>query len=283
MNYVLGFRDADGAPVTGLAATFTCFRTVSGNSTITYPTITSLYGGIYTFAYSATTGIDVAYVIDGTATITDSNHRYKMGIVSPNDDNVAVSNLQVGANSVTITVVDSSDGTTPVPDVSMLIENSGQTAVINSGKTDASGQVVVALDDGTYKVTLAKSMWNFTVPETLTVSGTTTDSYEGTEVSPSTPSANNQTLYDHVLHADGTGASGAVVTAYIVSVPTESSSNFVSNAKVSSTCDTNGYFELELIQGITVNIVIKDGTSVLFNDTITVSADATKELSAYSY
>jgi hypothetical protein len=83
-----------------------------------------------------------------------------------------------GANQTTITVEDS--GSSPIADVSVQVLNSAQTLLLDIKDTDSNGQVVFALDDGSYKIRLAKSQYSFTVPEDLTVSGTTVDTYDGT-------------------------------------------------------------------------------------------------------
>jgi len=89
-----------------------------------------------------------------------------------------------GANTVTITVTKAD--ATPIPTCTVNIRNSGDTLTVTSGETDANGQVVFYIDDGSYLAYLEKNAYSFTTPETLTVSGTTTDTYIGAAVAGTT-------------------------------------------------------------------------------------------------
>ena len=53
--------------------------------------------------------------------------------------------------------------------------------------TDVNGDAIFALDDGSYDVILRKNFVDFTVPESLTVSGDATHDYSGTLIEVSTP------------------------------------------------------------------------------------------------
>ena len=91
-----------------------------------------------------------------------------------------------GANVVTLTVVDTAAA--PIAGVTVYVYNSAETTLISYGTTSSLGTVGLLLDNGTYKVRLAKlSVYTFTNPQTLTVSGATTATYTGTLISPSPP------------------------------------------------------------------------------------------------
>jgi hypothetical protein len=92
-----------------------------------------------------------------------------------------------GANAVTITVEDDITSS-PVPAVQVQIRNETETTLLATQETDSIGEVGFLLDDGTYKVRLRKlGAYTFSNPETLVVSGTTQDTYQGTIISPSAP------------------------------------------------------------------------------------------------
>lgn len=86
----------------------------------------------------------------------------------------------VGANSVTLTIEETD--TTAIVGAEVQLLNTAQTIVLDTKITDSNGQVVFSADDGSYKVRLSKSQTTFTVPETLTVLGTTTQTYNGTPI-----------------------------------------------------------------------------------------------------
>ncbi len=86
-----------------------------------------------------------------------------------------------GANTVTITVETALS--VAIAGAKVTIYNSDNTLLLDSKDTDSSGQAVFYLDDASYKVRLQKSQVTFTAAEDLTVSGTTTDTYNGTPLS----------------------------------------------------------------------------------------------------
>jgi len=124
-----------------------------------------------------TAAITAAGVADAVWDETLADH------VAAGSTGEALSNLSagdVGANTVTITVEDVA--TDPVADVSVSIFDSGNTVLQTRTLTNSSGIATVALDDATYKVRLSRSGYAFIVPETLTVSGDTADTYTATAV-----------------------------------------------------------------------------------------------------
>ena len=90
-----------------------------------------------------------------------------------------------GANTVTLTI--QAPGGTAQAGASVTIKNAAETATIYAGVTDASGQVVVALNNGTYHVLVSKpgvATWSTTV---VVVSGTTAQTIVGTLFAPTPP------------------------------------------------------------------------------------------------
>jgi hypothetical protein len=142
-----------------------------------------------------------------------------------------------GANSVTITVNDA----VPVPilGVEVQVWNAAQTVKLDSKNTNSSGIVVFALDDGAYKVVLAKPQYSFTVPEDLTVSGTTTDTYAGAAIviTPSSGAGENEVSIFVSSQRPTVSLASLTGTAEIISLPAELSGVFYSGQKVNGTYD----------------------------------------------
>lgn len=192
-----------------------------------------------------------------------------------------VNNAGAGANTVTITVND--ENTNPVPDVSVVVRDSGDNTTFASGDTDANGQISFNLDDATYAVRLQKLGYVAdNIPDTLVVSGDTTDTMTMTAVSPSTPSGTNQTLYGYIYDPDGTYAEGASVVAQIVTLPQIVSGAVISKQQLSDTVDSSGYFELAILQGAVVNIKATDtDENEILSENITITTDSTRDLADY--
>lgn len=126
-----------------------------------------------------------------------------------------------GANEVILTV--ETAGHVPIASVAVHIWNSAQTLLIASGVTSALGMVTIALDDGSYKVRLNKIGYNFTVPENLTVSGDTDDTYTGTVIPLTYPDLVDACeVYEYLFKPDGItplSADEVVAIAKIVKLP----------------------------------------------------------------
>jgi hypothetical protein len=163
-----------------------------------------------------------------------------------------------GTNQVTVNVVTSGTNA-PIASAIVNIKNSGQTTTLARGTTDANGKFVSALDNGTYKVIISNYGMNvFTVPETLTVSGTTSDTYVGTSFDPDDPTTINVCLiYGWLYNDDGTPAAGKTVSVAVR--PEDKPSGYDANgdgaltnadsgiafiAGTSDTTDATGLFQL---------------------------------------
>jgi hypothetical protein len=184
----------------------------------------------------------------------------------------------VGANTVTITVEEADH--TPIPDVSVEIYNAAQTVKLKSGMTDVNGQLVVALNDGSYKIRLSKAMVNFTTPETLTVSGATAKTCTGVPVSVTAPSAGLQTIYiiltDLGLEYSPTMSLWAIANRLNTIVDTAVISNQILLAE-----DKGTYFEMQIAKGAVVTITGQNGDSIFYKKEITIDTNDTKNLSDY--
>lgn len=183
-----------------------------------------------------------------------------------------------GANSVTITVQEAD--LTPIPDVSVVILNSAETLTLLTGTTNAIGQLVVALNNGTYKVRLSKAMVNFTVPETLVVSGTTADAYTGDPITPTAPASGLQTLYIVPTTLGLVYSPGMVFTAVIDAINTHVDTAILDN-QVLTAVDHTTHFEMQIAKGAVVNIIGKNGVTKFFELAITIDTNSTKNLADY--
>jgi hypothetical protein len=183
-----------------------------------------------------------------------------------------------GANAVTITV-EQADAT-PIPDVSIIILNTAETVKLKSGITDANGQLTVSLNDGAYKMRLSKSMVNFVVPETLTVSGATLKTCVGSPVSPTAPAAGLQTLIIYPTDIGLTYTSGAKITAK-AAASNSSVDTAVLTDEVTVAEDKTTHFEMQIAKGATVRITAKVRTTKFIDKEITISQSDTAYLANY--
>lgn len=162
----------------------------------------------------------------------------------------------VGLNTTTITV---NDGTNLLNDVSIAVYDSTNTTLITSATTDVNGMATIYLDDGTYKVRLQKSMIIFTNPETLTVSGDTTETFVGETTVIETPiSSEVCRIYEYCYAADGaTPLSTVTATATLRSTPYNYSDKLHSVSTINGTYNaTTGLLYWDIVRGAVVNFVI---------------------------
>lgn len=84
-NYLVVFGSGSPATNTGLAPTFTVFKTTPGGVNATPPGITEIptATGLYYFTYGPTNTI--GFVIDGATTGLSSSNRYVPGVLDPLD------------------------------------------------------------------------------------------------------------------------------------------------------------------------------------------------------
>ncbi len=186
----------------------------------------------------------------------------------------------VGANDVTITVVD--QDTDPLPDATVAVLNSDESVVLWTDVTDSNGQAGGTLDNGSYKVRIRKAGYSFTTPLTLTVSGDTEQQYAGTAVSPSAPAPGMQTLYGDIITLGGIAADAIVEALTLINPTVTAGPQIVSADPVYATPNASGRFEISLVRGATVRLTVKShaGKSIVQKD-IVVTADATRNISAY--
>lgn len=160
-----------------------------------------------------------------------------------------------GINATTLTIT---DGTDPLDGVSVAIYNSANTIFITSTTTNSSGVATVYLDDGSYKVRLSKAGYGFTNPESLTVSGVTTDTYTGEGVV--TESAESCRLYEYCFAQDGITPLATVTSlATIRTLPYDYDNRLHSVDGVIGTYDaTSGFLYWDIVRGCRVLVTITE-------------------------
>ena len=172
--YILFIRN-NGAPATGLLPVFITLKKVSDASNyLPIPTISEIGGGLY--KYDATPSEHLVGVVDAGVSILNNTERYL-------DQDVPVGGLvsSTGSHAMTINIKDALSSL-PIPDVEMVILNSDESLIINSGLTDSMGNLSLQLNLGNYIIRLRKDGYNFTVPQSLVVIGPGTVNYTGTNV-----------------------------------------------------------------------------------------------------
>ena len=162
-----------------------------------------------------------------------------------------------GASQVTVNIQDLSSN--PVQGAQVDFYDATNTTFLTRHFTDINGQVVVAIDDGTYAVRIWASGYAFTVPETLLVLGDGSATFQGQSfLSPTAPSGPDKcVIYGQILDAGGSPVVGAEVDANAVTP--QAGGGYIIGPQIASTItDAAGYFELELLRNIEVNFVIDD-------------------------
>ena len=153
-----------------------------------------------------------------------------------------------GASVVTLTVRDSVT-LIGIPDVIVQVFNAALTTLLRWGLTDTNGQIVFNLDDGTYKIMLRKhGSYSFSNPETLVVSGPTTDTYDGVAFSPSAPPSPETCVVSGYTHDIGDLPISVDVEADLVEPRhfTTGGVQIIKSARTVSSAALDGYWELVL-------------------------------------
>lgn len=164
-----------------------------------------------------------------------------------------------GANATTITVNDATPN--PISGVEVKVFNAAQTVLLDVKTTDANGQVVFALNDGSYKVQLSKNQYTFTVPEDLTVSGVSVDTYAGAPIVITPGSGASECEVSIFASSQRPTVPLSVLegTATIVSLPVEISGVYYPNQKIAGTYDSINFRIFWILpQGATVAFKVDD-------------------------
>lgn len=240
-------------------------------------TVTDNSGGVVTLSQNAR--LDVQQVRDAMKLAPAAGSPPADSVDKHLDDIItAIAAVSPATGSEMVTLTAQTSGLVAVPDVSVGIYDSANTALISTHVTDSNGQVVTALNDGTYKVRLRKAGYTFTVPETLTVSGATSDSFTATAWAPSVPSAVDLcVVFGTLVDAGGDPLTGAIIEAR-VAVPDAVGGYRLANPKETATTDGDGYFELELVRGAHISLIC---TPAGIRGTFLVPASASQDFATW--
>ena len=175
-----------------------------------------------------------------------------------------------GANTVTLTV---SDGTNVVSGVRLTVHNSTQTDAGLVKYTDANGQAVFGLDNGTYKVVLrTTAQYHETNPFTLEVNGITEQTFTVTPVSiPAPADPAYCTVYCWAQELDGSipAATFALTAKHSA---TASGKSVLLGADTATVNVTTGYAALTILRGAVVTLELSSATDRRRRERVVVPA-----------
>ncbi len=153
-----------------------------------------------------------------------------------------------GPGLVDIEVVDSNT-TLPIPDVRVFVKNEDKSLTLSRGTTDAQGTHTLGLTDGTYNLFFQKSFVDFAADNPMVVVGDSTVVYQGTTFAATSPgSPDTCVVYGWVIGIDGNPVKNAKVKATETESARYNGVYKLGKLTDSVRTDTNGYWELELIQ-----------------------------------
>lgn len=183
------------------------------------------------------------------------------------DDQLAAigTSLGTGARTVTITV---DDGTDPLESARVRLTKGAETYV---GSTNASGQIVFSVDDGTWAVAVALVSHTFT-PTTIVVNGDETQTYSMTAVTLPASDVDKVTGYLYAEDNEGTREAGVDVTLTLHLLA--GSGLAVDSEARTETSDAEGLVAFTgLTPGATYKLMREGGTErlVIIPSTATVS------------
>jgi len=256
-NFSIKIVDGSGDPVAGLLNTdVTVFYLKSGDTSFTskIPTLSEwneLQHGCYQVTFAAseldTAGQFYFYVYH-------PSYKYELYNLS-----IQLLSQFTGIEKAEIIVID--QNTDPIQGVAVSIATSDNSRVITySHITDANGRVFIYLNQGTYKVRLAKNFVNFTLKDLVVPSGGVLETYSGDTFNPDAQTDPDVCLvYGYVQLVSGTSAPDGDVYGYVFTRGTFASGNGILLDKKRVEI-SDGYFELPLIRGLDVKLeLIRQG------------------------
>jgi len=267
-RFTIFVHDGAGVPQTGLIFANMVMHVADGGTRVANPT-----AGGYAMAMAEIDAINAqgyysvvitpqalghlsVVVTHATNTVEDRSASLEVHSISLSD--LAIVASQDGANTVTVTI---DDGVlpTPIADVSVDVFAADDTTLVLAGlSTNALGQVVVALDNGTYNLHLSKALVTFTVPEVIVVAGAPlAPTFNGTVAPPGTATTPTAILLTGTLvNLDGTAINDTEVKAQTIDHPTLIGGTGVTSSAATTYTDTTGFFQLQVLRNATINLII---------------------------
>lgn len=253
----LVFRVMNGAsPVTGLLnSDFTKSVHKDGVDDATVATVSEISSGYYrvVFAPNATGFWSIHVTRDSTGIVYVSRNEK----VSASDLDDIAPLTPSGAWPVTITVEDS----TPDPILGVVVDiwDSGLTTMIGSMVTDSDGEVSFSLPNGTYKVYARKEMWDFDgMPFSLSVSGAPAAlAIEGSaQFIRTATSPFKCKIWGFLKDAKGNPLKNLAIQIKRNGPVVTSDNDGIGETPLQASTNRSGYFEIELVRGISVTVII---------------------------
>ncbi len=203
------------------------------------------------------------------------------------DSNRTERGLSSGAGSFGVTVVafDSAAGAV-IPHARITVRNIEQTALLGLGVTDISGAAAFAIDAGSVLVAAGAAGYSFGSFDTLVVDSAELDTVFGVAFYPSPPpSADLCRVWGFLYGIDGAPEEGVSVSARLAAVSARYNSAVVSPYSISTTTDSTGLFELDLIPsdrltpaGALYEITIRRSDGAVLRQRVTVPTESTWQL-----
>ncbi len=166
-----------------------------------------------------------------------------------------------GANSVVVRCKQSSDSAN-IALTQIQVLDSLENSTIGLLTSDSQGRGFFALDNGTYCVRMYKPGWQFTVPETLKVSGDEDTTYYADPFDPGLPpQATLCRVYGWIYGINNQPEEGAKVEASIRIIPLRYQNIVISPYYKSTTTDEDGYWYLDLYPN---SVLSPSGTRYIF-------------------
>lgn len=196
-------------------------------------------------------------------------------LVLGSDNKVIVSQFQppipvstTGGGAYPVTVVVTSDGSTPVLGAIVRVSSNGATYF---GTSDAFGTVGFSLDAAAYTLSITAPGYAYT-PGSETVdsaghwpNGSSVLTITLTSIStPAPPQPNQVTASGTVYNADGTIAAGAIVNYSMTGVPSGGSGIF-SGHTATATADGSGHVSIPMFQNSVYRVWYQGGSPVVVN------------------
>ena len=162
-----------------------------------------------------------------------------------------------GNRAVTISVKDV-DTEGPIPDAQVYVRDSTGTTIEAGSATNGNGEVVFNLWDGTYRVYISKlGNYQFTVPETLVVSGDVTETYRGHSLTPAPPPDPEMCMiYGWLYEIGGTPWVEQTFRVSLYSPPPNLVNIVIGTGAWTVLTDATGYFSFNAFRGSQIRLDI---------------------------
>lgn len=205
--------------------------------------------------------------------------RYKSGNTAecPGDQIVVVA-ADAPAGLRQITIHTQTAGGAAVPSVAIALYDAGNATQLWRGTTSTGGNVVLALDDGAYRLRCTCPGYTFATPVALTVSADATVNVTATPISVTLPSSPNLcTVYGVVRDLAGNPLVGATVSLRVLA-PSAVPGSQLDEDTLTDATDANGYWEIQAVQGAHVALRIP---AAGVDASKTIPAAATQDATAW--